>query len=266
MSYVELISIGNELLIGKITNSNASWLASRITRAGGVVKRIIVVPDNLEEIVSSIKESIDRGARGIITTGGLGPTFDDMTLKGIAKCFGLEMNVNEEALEWIRNKYKEKGWELTPPRIKMAIFPQGAKPLRNPVGTAPALYLEVGGSRIYALPGVPKEMDAIYDQSVDPEIRKLSSNLPFAESLLQIKGVFESSLAPVIDEVMKDNPGVYIKSHPSGDEAGHSTIHLHFTCNAATEDRAKGIINKAAAEMARTVKEKFGVMAENSDF
>jgi len=259
MSQVEIISIGNELLIGKVTNTNASWLADKITRLGGRVRRIVVVADDLGEIASSIREAIARGTRLIITTGGLGPTYDDMTLSGIAGCFGLEMEVNEEALDLIKAKYGSKGWELTPARRKMAVFPRGARPIPNPVGTAPAMKLELKDGVVYALPGVPSEMEAIFDEYVAKEIKERLGRMSFGEARLVLRGVPESSLAPLLDEVRAKNVGVYVKSHPKGVEAGQSLIEVHFTCYSTTEEDANKLASEAASDLAKLVEKKFNV-------
>lgn len=259
MSQVEIISIGNELLIGKVTNTNASWLADRITRLGGKVRRIVVVADDLDEIASSIREAIARGAVSVITTGGLGPTYDDMTLSGIARCFGLEMEVNEEALNLIKSKYETKGWELTHARKKMAIFPCGGRPIPNPVGTAPAMKLEFKGVSIYALPGVPSEMEAIFDEYVAVEIKGKLGRMAFGEARLLFRGIPESSLAPLLDEVRKNNTNVYVKSHPKGTEAGQSVIEVHFTCYSANEEDANRLVSKAASDLAALTEKEFNV-------
>lgn len=140
---IEIISIGNELLIGKTLNTNAQWLAKRLTTLGLNVHRITTISDDVEEISAAVKEAILRKPDFLITTGGLGPTFDDKTLKGITKALGTRLEKNKEASKMIEEKYKiyakEQGLEkieLTPARMKMAKLPKGAKPLLNPVGTA----------------------------------------------------------------------------------------------------------------------------------
>ena len=172
---MEILSIGNELLMGKILNTNARWLARRCTSLGLEVRRITVVGDDEKEICSAVKEALSRRPRFIITTGGLGPTLDDKTIESIAKCLDLELKVDEEALSMVREAYKrlvEEGRldssELTPQRVKMARMPEGARPLPNPVGTAPGMLLEVDGTTIISLPGVPAEMEAIFEESVLP--------------------------------------------------------------------------------------------------
>jgi len=145
---VEIICIGNELLIGKILNTNAQWLARYITSLGGRVRRINTVEDDLDEASSALKDSLSRRPTFIITSGGLGPTFDDKTLEAVATALNKPLELDEEALSMVKEKYHQyelstsKRIELTPARLKMATLPKGAKPIKNPVGTAPAVIIK----------------------------------------------------------------------------------------------------------------------------
>jgi nicotinamide-nucleotide amidase len=242
---VEIISVGNELLIGKTLNTNAQWLAKRLTALGLNVRRITTVSDDVEEISAVVKEAINRKPDFLLTTGGLGPTFDDKTLEGIAKALGTELELNKKALAMIEQKYrdyaKEQGLEkieLTPARTKMAKLPKNAEPLPNPVGTAPGIIVGYKETKIMALPGVPPEMKAIFDESLISTFRKLAGNVTFYETSLGVSGIMESELAPVIDKVMHDNPYVYIKSHPRGEErTPHIELHLSTTAKDSTTAR-----------------------------
>ncbi|MGQ9469776.1 MAG: molybdopterin-binding protein, partial [Nitrososphaerales archaeon] len=128
----EIITIGNELLIGKTLNTNAHWLARQITSLGGRITRITVIGDDTNEISLSIKEAIQRKNNFIITVGGLGPTYDDKTLQGVAKALKRELIINDDALKMVEKKYEYmvdhgilKKAELTPARVKMATLPRG---------------------------------------------------------------------------------------------------------------------------------------------
>lgn len=218
----ELLFIGNELLIGKVLNTNSQWLARRITSLGGTVRRMTVVGDDLGEISGAIREILARSPKFLITSGGLGPTYDDMTLEGVAKALGRPMGLDEEALSWVSRRYEEllgMGVIKRPPaagiREKMATLPLGSRPLRNPIGTAPGVLIEAGATRIICLPGVPEEMRAIFEGSVEGEISKELRGLAFVESGFIVKGLGESFMAPIIEEAMRIYaPYVYIKSHP----------------------------------------------------
>lgn len=252
---VELICVGNELLIGKILDTNSQWLAKRITSLGLSVRRITVVGDDVDEIASAIKESIQRNPAFIITTGGLGPTFDDKTLEGVAKALGLVLEENREALEMIKRRYEQyvaegrmEKFEMTEYRIKMARLPKGAKPLHNPVGTAPGVLIEYRGIKIVMLPGVPQEMMAIFDESIAPILRMAAGNKIFYEASLNVRGIPESELAPLIDQVMRENPYVYIKSHPKISEKSH-LIELHFSTTSEDQSVAKQRIERAIMQI-----------------
>mgnify|MGYP000011624428 CR=1 FL=1 len=241
----EIISIGNELLIGKTVNTNATWLAKKLTVLGFSVKRIIVVPDDKDDIVKEVRESINRKTRVIIMTGGLGPTFDDKTSESLAKALGRKWILNEEAYQMVKSKYERKGLPLTEHRLKMAKMPENAKPIPNPVGTAPGIQVEHNETLIIALPGVPSEMKAMFEQYVEPELRNLVKDRFFIESRIIVKGIPESTLAPIIDKVLKANPLVYIKSHPKGAELEKPVIELHLYTSSNNKQEALNTLERA---------------------
>jgi nicotinamide-nucleotide amidase len=270
---MEIICVGNELLIGKTLNTNAQWLAKRITALGLSVRRITIVGDDVDEISSAVREAIRRNPRFFITTGGLGPTFDDKTWEGLAKALECKLEINEEALTMVKEKYRKyaeegkiKKVELTPPRVKMARLPEGAKPLSNPVGTAPGVIMEHGSITIVALPGVPSEMKAIFDGSVASLLKKVAGDATFFEMSIEATGVIESEMAPLIERVMHDNPYVYIKSHPKGAER-IPRIEFHFSTTAKNSGVARKRVSKTFVQLSELIQEKGGkikpIKAEN---
>ncbi|MCS7124107.1 MAG: nicotinamide mononucleotide deamidase-related protein [Candidatus Bathyarchaeota archaeon] len=261
---IEIICVGNELLIGKTLNTNAQWLAKRAISLGVTVRRITVVGDDVEEIASAVREALERKPRFIITTGGLGPTFDDKTLDGIAKALNRSLELNTKALQMVKEKYEAyakagrlDSAELTPYRIKMAKLPDGADPLPNPVGTAPGVRLKADGTEIIALPGVPAEMEAIFEGSVADMLRKEAGTLAFFEASIYADGIMESTLAPLIDLTMRDNPYIYIKSHPRGEEK-RPCIEIHFSTTAENSKTAKDRLGKAIIQLSELIREKGG--------
>jgi molybdenum cofactor synthesis domain-containing protein len=263
-SICEIITIGNELLIGKTLNTNAYWLAKCITGLGSKVIRITVVEDDVDEIASSVKEAMQRKTHFIITVGGLGPTFDDKTLEGIAKVLNRKLEVNAKALKMVREKYeayfnegKMEKAELTPSRVKMATLPRGAEPLLNHVGTAPGVMINVKGTFLIALPGVPPEMEAIFEGSVAPLLKKEAGEVTFFEISIYADGIMESGLAPLIDQVMHNNPHVYVKSHPRG-EARKPHIEIHFSTTAKGSKTAKDRLGKAIIQLSESVERNGG--------
>ncbi|MGB9684162.1 MAG: nicotinamide mononucleotide deamidase-related protein [Candidatus Bathyarchaeales archaeon] len=261
---MEIVCVGNELLIGKTLNTNAQWLAKRATSLGIAVKRITVVGDDVEEIANALREAIQRKPRFIITTGGLGPTFDDKTLEGIANALNRKLELNNKALQMIKEKYEAYvkagrigSAELTPHRVKMAKLPEGAEPLPNFVGTAPGVQIKVGNTDIIALPGVPSEMEAIFDSSVAGMLKKEAGNIMFFEANLYADNIVESTLAPLIDIAMHDNPYVYIKSHPRGEEK-KPHIEIHLSTTAKDSKTAKDRLGKVMIQLSELIKEKGG--------
>jgi molybdenum cofactor synthesis domain-containing protein len=261
---MEIVCVGNELLIGKTLNTNAHWLARRATSLGMMVNRITVVGDDVDEIAKVICEALKRKPRFIITTGGLGPTFDDKTLEGIAKALNLKLEVNEKALKMVGKKYEAyvktgrmEKVELTPPRVKMAKLPESAEPLPNSVGTAPGVMMKVKGTFLIALPGVPSEMEAIFDESVAPLLKKEAGKVAFFETSIYADNIMESTLAPLIDQTMHDSPYVYIKSHPKGEEK-KPHLEIHFSTTAKDSKTAKDRLGKAIIQLSELVRKNNG--------
>lgn len=262
--FVELICVGNELLIGKTLNKNAQWLAKRVTTLGLTTRRVTVVSDDIDEISSALTEAIQRSPAFILTTGGLGPTFDDKTLEGLAKGLGQRIEVNEEALKMVKEKYlryaREGGMEtaeLTPYRVKMAKLPEQSAPLPNPIGTAPAIVTEHENVTIIALPGVPSEMKGIFEESVAPLLKQAAHGVTFFETSIESAKVMESEMAPLIDRVMHSNPHVYIKSHPKGTERV-PRIEFHLSTTAKDSSVARQRVTQALLELSELIQEKGG--------
>jgi nicotinamide-nucleotide amidase len=267
---MEVICVGNELLIGKTLNTNAQWLAKRATTVVVAVKRVTVVADEVPEIASVVREALRRKPRFIVITGGLGPTFDDKTLEGIATALNCKLGVNAEALRMVKAKYeayaRERGVgrvELTQPRVKMATIPEKTVPVRNPVGTAPAVQADLDGTVLFALPGVPAEMEAIFEEAVVPLLVQASGGGVFREKSLYAEGILESALAPLIDTVMRDNAGVYVKSHPKGEE-DKPHMEIHFSIKGAEADKPEEKLEKAVAQLAGLIEESSGKVVGNA--
>ncbi len=261
---MEIMSVGNELLIGKIVNTNAQWLAKRATALGINVKRITVMPDSVDETATAIKETLRRNPQFFLITGGLGPTFDDKTLETIAKALGRGLAVNQEARQMVKQKYREYAaatgklnTELTDAQAKMATLPEKAKPIPNPVGTAPGVQINLEGTIVIAMPGVPREMVAIFDETVAPLLRQASDGIFFFEASLFVDDIMESVLAPLIDRAMRDNPTVYIKSHPQGEE-NKPHIEIHLSTTASNEQLAMEHLQKTMTRLTELIKKNGG--------
>jgi nicotinamide-nucleotide amidase len=217
---LEVICIGSELLSGITLNSNAHWLAGQITQAGGMLSRVTVVRDDLGEISSAIKESVARKPEILITTGGLGATYDDMTLEGLASALGRKTSIDQRAVEMLKRSYSRRhlNYELNAVRLKMATIPDGSTPIENMVGSAPSVKVESAGTKIFCLQGVPGEMQQAFNDYILPIIRERVGHFVSREVNYMVRGVTEAMIAPALLKIVESNPreAVYLKTHPQG--------------------------------------------------
>jgi molybdenum cofactor synthesis domain-containing protein len=242
MVAVSSLCVGKELLIGKTVNTNAYWMGARLLAAGIMLDRILTVTDSLPEISSGLNELLSRRPDFVIVVGGLGPTPDDMTLRGVAIALGRKVRTDEVALGMIKDHYARRGLadiEMTPARRKMAVLPEGSTAVLNEIGTAPAVRIERSGTVIFCLPGVPKEMKIIFKRSVYPEILMKVGPLHPCRATMHLEGVFESTLTPAIAEAVRDHPSAYIKSHPRGLKDGTSRVELDVVVTCPSNKRAE---------------------------
>lgn len=255
MFEVEIISTGRELLLGRTVNTNASWIATRITEVGAAVTRITAVGDSIREISAAIAESASRRPGAIILTGGLGPTFDDLTVEALASAMKVPKVLNPEAYRHVVAKYSSMGLPITPQRLKMAYLPEGCEPMGNEEGTAPGVKGEFRGVLVFCLPGVPKEMMPMFTSSVLPIISSRSGAV-YGERSLVVEGIPESTLASVIDAIRHSHPLVYFKSHPKGKESS-PLIEMHMTAFSRDRDSLERSLNSAESEFVSAI-EKIG--------
>jgi nicotinamide-nucleotide amidase len=216
----EILCVGNELLLGITINMNAYWLSKKITEVGGSVKRITVIRDDVDEISLAVRDSIARKPDWLIISGGLGPTYDDKTLQGVASGLRLELEPDNMALDMLKKSYSRQSmnYELNEIRLKMAKIPVGSNPIQNPVGSAPSVLIETDETKIVCLPGVPKEMEAIFLERILPQMKKIVGDFHIVESSYETIGVSEAMLAPTLSEIVESNPhdSIYLKTHPLG--------------------------------------------------
>ncbi len=224
-----MLAVGKELLIGRTLNTNAQWIGKRLARRGSMLAEITTVDDDLYEIGAAFKAALARSPDFLVVVGGLGPTPDDMTVRGVAGAIGKGLRRNSDAVRLIKEHYVGRGLpdiELTPARLKMARFPAGAEPVPNRVGTAPGVRMVLGRTTVFCLPGVPAEMKSMFRMSIEPEVVKKLGRMHRRYITMKLEGIFESALAPVIAQELTRHPGAYIKSHPRGIREGVSRIEL----------------------------------------
>jgi len=216
---VELFAIGNELLVGQVQDTNSHWIIRNITSTGAKVVRAAMLRDEIKTIGDEIKAAVRRKPRLILTTGGLGPTDDDLTVRAISQAFNLPLSEDPIALEMVRARYayiasirENYSAELNEARRKMALMPAGAIPLKNPNGAAPAVALALGETVLVLLPGVPSEMKEIFASSLQPILERTIGAGGYVERNMVLDRGDESRIADVLQTVQARHSAVYIKS------------------------------------------------------
>jgi nicotinamide-nucleotide amidase len=219
MAEVEIVSAGNEVLLGHVLDTNSNFLCRRVTAAGGRVTRTMMLSDDVATIADELRGALERRPTLVFTVGGLGPTSDDLTLEGVAAATGRPLELHREAERLVREKYAEYaelGYvpfaEMNDSRLKMAFLPHGAEAIVNPAGGAPGVLVRQGGSVIVSLPGVPEELMAIVDDSLTGLFDELFGDAHYDERALVVDLQDESAIADLLREVDDESPGVYIKS------------------------------------------------------
>ncbi len=249
-----ILVIGNEILVGRVTDTNSKKIARALTTLGFEVVEIRKVKDDVDHIAEALKDlCYEVGV--VVTTGGLGPTYDDVTAEAIAYAIGSPMCLNEEAYEMVKAKLKELYSidEIDAARRKMAVLPCLAKPIPNKVGVAPGIYVKLNRCKIFSLPGVPREMEAMLDEFVVEELRK--ENLyAKAEACERIEDVREADLAQLLKEFSDNYPDVYIKSHP-GIEGGKSFVKICILASGPDQEKARERAERILAEFLKKAEE-----------
>lgn len=204
----ELISVGTEILLGDIVNTNAQYLAKELANMGIDVYYQSVVGDNKDRMLKAFEEGLSRSDM-IITTGGLGPTKDDMTKELACEYFGLECQLHEESLKEIKEYFKRMERDWVSSNEKQAYFPKEAKILKNNNGTAPGAILEKENKIIIVLPGPPSEMKPMFNESVKPYLETLTGYTIVSE-IVRIYGVGESKVEKIVGDLIDNgtNPTV----------------------------------------------------------
>lgn len=215
----EIIAIGNELLLGDVLDSNSHWLCGQLTEMGFFIQRVTQLPDERDVIAEALRVAKDRGSNLIITVGGLGPTEDDLTLAAVAQAVDVALQRNGQAWFWVRDTYRDlekqgavTSAEMTDARTKMAQLPARAEPLVNNEGAAPGVWLEWSEIVVISLPGVPREMRAIYEDDVRGRLVDLFGEGQRVRHALRVDCGDESVLAPVLSHVRSRHPEAYVKS------------------------------------------------------
>ena len=251
----EILCVGSELLLGNITNGNARWIAEQLASLGVPHQRQMVVGDNRERLMAEVRQAAGR-CRVLITTGGLGPTPDDLTTEAIAAAFETPLVEHPEVWVEIQARLSARGRTCSPSNRRQAFLPQGAELLPNPTGTAPGMiWSPVPGFTVLTFPGVPSEMKAMWQQTAAPWLRQsgLASGV-FASRMLRFWGVSESALAEEMADLLEQvNPTV-------APYAGAGEVKLRITARAEHLAEAEALLEPVEREIRhRTGLSCFGV-------
>ncbi len=197
-----ILSIGNELLSGRTVDANAAYIAGRLRTIGVPVVSVYGVADEEPAIRRMLGLAMSE-ADIVVATGGLGPTDDDLTRQAIADFLGVDLVLHEELLGGLQQFFERRGVEMPARNASQAYIPRGAAAMENPVGTAPGIRAQIDGKLLYALPGVPKEMEGMFEAVVLPELRQFAKGQAFAVRRLRCFGAGESRIAELIGEAMR---------------------------------------------------------------
>ena len=196
-----ILSIGTELSTGQSVDTNAVWLATELTTLGFRVVEHITVGDDIEQISDAVCRLIGH-SDVVIVTGGLGPTLDDLTRDGIARAIGQPLEENAEAVAQVRAFFARLGREVSPSNLRQAMVPRGSSILRNARGTAPGMQCRLGERRLFALPGVPDEMKAMFQGDVAPLLVGLGPASACTRRRVNCYGMSEAKIGELLAEFM----------------------------------------------------------------
>lgn len=242
----EILCIGTELLIGDIVNTNAAFLSRRLAALGIGVLRQSVVGDNPERLAADLKTALAR-ADLVITSGGLGPTADDLSKEVAAKVFGRTMQLHQPSLDRIVAYFASTGRTMTDNNIKQAMMPEGAIILDNDYGTAPALALENDeGQLLVMLPGPPRELEPLFCERVEPLLLPRCDAVLFSRNL-HIAGIGESAMEALLP------PALLASSNPTvAPYCAPGEVRIRVTARAADRERAAALCDEAVATIQNT--------------
>ena len=243
----EIIGVGTELLLGQIVNTNAAWIGQRLADVGWDCLRHTVVGDNTERIAEAIREALGR-ADAVLLTGGLGPTQDDVTREALAEVAGVTLVRQPELEAWLRERFGGMGVQrMAEMNLRQADVPEGARTIDNPRGTAPGLIIEIDGEPVYAVPGVPREMEGMLERVVLPDLAaRAGEGRAIVSRTLRTAGVGESRLAERLTPLWEDaGAGQVTMAYL----ASPGEVRVRLTAVGPTRDQALGEIAPVEARI-----------------
>ena len=240
----EIISIGTELLMGETVDTNSSYIGEQLARIGIDLTWATKVGDHPERLQEAIQRAWGR-SDVTITTGGLGPTSDDLTRESIAAVMGERMEVQDDLLAHLRSQFESRGIHMPETNVKQATLIPSARVIPNPMGTAPGWWIDRDGRVIAALPGPPREITGMWEAVVGPGLRALNPGVFIVTRTLKTFGITEGGLDEMLSPLFEsENPSLGIYSKQDG-------IHLRAIARAESEDEARLLIGPMEAEIRR---------------
>ncbi len=254
---VEIIATGDELLYGRILDTNSHWMAQRVAELGAKLRRVTTIGDEPETIAEALHEALKRDAHFIIFSGGLGPSEDDITVDSIGAALGRGTVIDEEGAEKIRAIYRSRGIidEASVRRgERMARILEDSAPMQNPVGFAVGMCVEEAGKAICTLPGVPAEMKGMFDAHVAPMIEGRANSV-FLARAYNVTMVWKDFF-PLYRDMQRDYSNVYIKNAATPPVEGEDrskvhTIKVDFVLEAPTQEEAEANMDALLADYRR---------------
>jgi nicotinamide-nucleotide amidase len=244
--HAEIVSIGTELLMGEIVDTNSAYLASELAKLGIELRWVTKVGDDPERLFEVISRAWQR-SDVTLTSGGLGPTSDDLTRESIASVFGEEMTVQEDLLEHLRGLFANRGFPMPENNVKQATLIPSAQAIPNPMGTAPGWWAEKNGHVIVAMPGPPREIQRMWTYEVAPRLKECNPSVCIVTRNLKTFGISEGGLDQMLSPLFTSkNPLLGIYSKQDG-------IHLRAIATAPTEAEARRLIEPMEAEIRRII-------------
>ena len=232
----EIFSIGTELLMGELTDTNAAWIAGRLPPLGIQLQWVSIIGDNLENLSEAFSRGLQRSDI-VITTGGLGPTQDDLTREGVAMALGETPTVQEDALTELQQYFQTRGTSMPSHNIKQAHLIPSSQFIPNPHGTAPGWWTERNGKMIICMPGPPAEMHPMWEVQVEPRLREIVQDEVTLTRNIKTMGMSEGAVDEVVSEFFgKENPYLGIYSKADG-------IHLRIIARARDISAAQSMVD-----------------------
>jgi nicotinamide-nucleotide amidase len=243
----EIMAVGTEILLGSLVDTNTAWLSQRLAASGVAVYRHTTVGDDKGCLVAALSEAAAR-ADLVVSTGGLGPTSDDLTNEALGQAMGREMVEYPKARRHIDEIFEHFTGRRPPASAyKQALFPEGSKLIPNPLGTAMGVLLELDGVLFATLPGVPAEMKRMFEETLEPLVRKRSDGV-IVSLMLKFAGISEEELGEKVQDLLdSSDPTVAPLVGPG--EVGRGEVQLRVTTRASTREEAEDKIVPVAEEI-----------------